>query len=148
MILQQLRSAAFFVSNLVTGSIYLFIAWRWHGQALFADATAPRAWALAILVYIPVQVVTRLAVFLAVLAAYKLRGGQDDPSLEDEMDKAIDARMTRVLLNVVLLGLLAGLGAVAAGLPTYWLFVGIGAGIWLGAVVGDALMLIMYRRGL
>lgn len=148
MILQQLRSAAFFITNLVTGSAYLFIAWRWQGQALFAEATAPRAWALAILAYIPVQVVTRLAVFLAVLAAYKLRGGEDDPALEDEMDKAIDARMTRVLLNVVLLGLLAGLAAVAAGLPTFWLFFGIGAGIWLGAVLGDALMLIMYRRGL
>lgn len=148
MSLQQIRSAAFFVANLATGTAYLFIVWRWHGPALFVEATAPIVWAQSILAYIPVQVITRLAVFVAVLAAYKLRGGEDDPSLEDEMDKAIDARMTRVILNVVLLGLLAGLGAVAAGLPMYWLFCAIGAGSWLGAVLGDALMLFLYRRGL
>jgi len=148
MSLQQVRSIAFFACTIVVSLAYPLAVWVQTGSALFAASAPVHAWALPILLYIPVQVTARFLVFIGVLVLFKVRGDRDDPSLEDEMDKAIDFRMTRVLLNTVLLGILAGLLALAMGLPAWSLTAGLAAGIWLGSILGDAVALFLYQRGL
>jgi hypothetical protein len=147
MSLQQIRSIAFLVTTVLVSVVYVVLAWSWYGDALARSPEDRAMWAGVILVYVPVQVVARLLVHIVVAVVHAARGAKEPVDLEDEMDKAIDRRITVIVSTVILVCLLAALGTQLVGWPLSALFLTIGGSIMLGGVIGDLTMVVLYRRG-
>lgn len=148
MTVQEFRSLVFLLVNGTSSLVYLGLVWSWHGSLLFGPSSPGALWAQVILFWIPVQVLTRLLAMVLVIIVQKIRGEGESPDLEDELDKTIDKKVSAIMFNIILLGLLAGLVTQALGLPPMFLFSAIGGALVLGALVGDFLMLRLYQRGL
>jgi hypothetical protein len=155
MTVQQMRSIAYLIGNVLVSAIYVAMVWsRLAGQPA-VDPDDRAWWALAILIFIGVQIVARilLAIIVAILAAIAsaiANGGEakvEAVDLEDEMDKAINRKSSLLTYHCLMLGLVAGIVTQALGWPVMGLFLAIGTGMIVAGVVGDLANLVFYRRG-
>ena len=144
---QEKRSLVFLSLNTLATLVYVLVVMGLSG--LFAGGTGPALswWAVAILVYVPVQIVLRVAVMIVFAASIAATGSQDNVELEDELDKLIDLKASRIcgIISLPVIG--AGLFCLVFGGPALALVWSIGLAMVAGGLAGDLASLLMYRRG-
>ncbi len=144
---QEKRGIVFLAGNVVLTSLYLVcIALNWHDRMVQVPADLA-FWAIAALVYVPLQVAIRLVTVITFAVVHHVTANAEPVDLEDEMDKLIDLKATSLSYGLFMAGVLAGLACLAFGMPAQTLVIVIGAAMIVAGLAGDLAQLIMYRRG-
>jgi hypothetical protein len=144
---QEKRGIVFLAGNVILTSLYLvFMALNWHDRMVQVSADLA-FWAIAALVYVPLQVAIRLVTVITFAVVHHVTANAEPVDLEDEMDKLIDLKATSLSYGLFMAGVLVGLACLAFGLPAQALVIAIGAAMIVSGLAGDLAQLIMYRRG-
>jgi hypothetical protein len=148
MTIQEKRSIGFIVSNVLVSACYALYLGLVYRDRFAVAPDDPKLWATVILIYVPLQVLARLLVVIALAVANELAGAGERADLEDEMDKLIDLKSTNFSYYIFGAGILLALGSLALGMSLALFFAILGGGMVLAGLVGDLALLVMYRRGL
>lgn len=109
-------------------------------------------WALVIVTIIIVNIIANILanIFLAILHAIKTQRAEEPPAsefIEDERDKLISLKGTRVSYITFSLGVLAAMLSFALGQPPLVMFSLLILSSILAEIFGDISQMIYYRRG-
>jgi hypothetical protein len=144
---QEKRGIVYLVSNLLVSTFYVLYIAITYQAALALHPDDRVFWAAAILIFIPVQVFVRLLVIIVFAIVHKIVANEESVEVEDELDKLIDLKATRIFYGVFMFGLMLTLLGQALGMPLWALFGGISASIVVSGLTGDLVQFIFYRRG-
>lgn len=140
----------------VTGGVIIFgvyfamVVARLGGLApeLTQDAeTMLRFWATAVLVYIPITVVLRIVLMIVFTIVYRIAAGEEPPSFDDERDKLIELKVTRVSQAIFGLGFITSMVPIVMGMSVTVMFVTIMISGVVAEVTGEVARILMYHRG-
>ncbi len=109
--------------------------------------TLLRFWAAATLVFIPVSVVARIVIMILFAIIYRMVTGQDLPTFEDERDKLIELKSTRVSQAIFVLVFVLSMVPVVTGYTVTVMFLTLLLGGFFAELVGEIGRISMYRRG-
>ena len=145
---QEIRSIVYLASTLAASALYaLTIRIAYPNQ--LSQASDDRVfWAAVILIFIPVLIVFRIVVTIIFAIIHKIRTDEDTVNQEDELDKLIDLKATRVFYNVFMAGVVLALLGQALGLPLSGFFLMLGGAIVAAGLTLDLTQLFFYRRGI
>ena len=145
---QEMRSIVYLASTAVASALYaLTIRMAYPNQV--SQASNDRVfWAAVILIFIPVLIVFRIVVTIIFAIIHKIRTDEDTVNQEDELDKLIDLKATRVFYNVFMAGVVLALLGQALGLPLSGFFLMLGGAIVAAGLTLDLTQLFFYRRGI
>ncbi len=144
---QEKRGIVFLASNVAVTALYFLFMWlNWHDRIVQVPADLV-FWAIAALVYVPLQVAIRLVTVIVFAVVHHVTANAEPVDLEDEMDKLIDLKATSLSYGLFMAGVLVGLACLAFGMPGHALVIAIGAAMIVSGLVGDVAQLVMYRRG-
>lgn len=144
---QETRSIVYLASTVVASALYaLYIGSTYAGQV--AQAPDDRVfWATVILIFIPVLIVFRIIVTIIFAILHKIRTDEDTVYQEDELDRLIDLKATRMFYNVLMAGVVLALLGQVLGLPLSGFFLMLGGAIVVAGLTLDLTQLFFYRRG-
>jgi hypothetical protein len=145
---QETRSMAYLASTVVASALYaLCIQITYPNQV--TQASDDRVfWAAVILIFVPVLIIFRIVVSIIFAIMHKIRTDEDTVYQEDELDRLIGLKATRMFYNVFMVGVgLALLGQVL-GLPLHGFFLMLGGAIVVAGLTLDLTQLFFYRRGI
>jgi hypothetical protein len=144
---QEKRSLASIFSLLLSTSLYgTYILQRYQA----GGAEGPNAlsfWAAAILILVPVQIVSVIIVQIvfAILDAIATR--EEAPMIEDELDRLIDLKSTRNSSYVFGVGFLLSMGVVVIGMPPMAMFIMLAGSMIVAELIWELSHLYFYRVG-
>lgn len=145
---QEKRGVAFLLSNVAVTALYCLFIWLMWPDKFTLQSDDFAFWARAILGIMPVHIVVRILIMFGFAVSHHLHPNGDSVDLEDEFDKLIDLKSTRLSQNVFLVGVLIGLACLAFGLPVQSLVFALVFSIPISGLSGDLCTLILYRRGI
>ena len=135
----------------LTGTIIIFAIYYTSVMKLFhklPEAEPNLAfWGRAVLILIPVLVVPKIVIHLLFNIINHIATKEEEPGTMDEMDKLIDLKATRNFYHVFMMGFLAAMGLLAAGMTTATAFQTLLFSIIGAGIVMDISQLCFYRRG-
>ncbi len=144
---QEKRGVAFLISNVAVTALYCLVLWLNWQDKFTLHASDLKFWASALLGIMPVHIVVRILIMIAFAVSQHVHPNGDSVDLEDELDKLIDLKSSRLSQNVFLAGVLIGLACLAFGLPAQSLLFALVFSIPISGLCGDLYTLILYRRG-
>ena len=118
------------------------------GVALAASARANGAMGLGLEVFRVDAWWAYVVVTIIFAIIHKIRTDEDTVNQEDELDKLIDLKATRVFYNVFMAGVVLALLGQALGLPLSGFFLMLGGAIVAAGLTLDLTQLFFYRRGI
>ncbi len=135
-----------FTSVLVTVSysVYLYVRYLAGGGEF---ANAPRFWANAFLIFIPISIVANILVTIAFTIHYRLTAHEEEPAITDERDKLIELKGSRIALYIFSIGVVLAMVTLAVGMPISVMFITIIYSGLLSSLVDELTQFILYRRG-
>lgn len=127
---------------------FLIRLFQMSQNATFTAANVFRLWTIVIVLATVVSIVAILLTHLLPLIIQSIKTGEEKPEfddLEDERDRLIDLRGTKVTHNVSSLGAFVAMLVFVLGHPplvmfTLLIFFGV-----LGQIIGDIVRLLLYR---
>ena len=144
---QEKRGILYIISNAVVSTLYFLYVLMVAQPSLPQRLDDKTNWAIVILAYILLLIVVRIVVVIIFAIVHKIQTNEDTVEIEDELDKLIDLKATRIFYGFFMAGLILSIGSQAIGWPLWVLFAGIGATIAVSGLIGDLVQLIYYRRG-
>lgn len=145
---QETRSIMYLASTLAASALYaLSVRIAYPGQV--TQAPDDRVfWAAVILCFIPVLIIFRIVVTIIFAILHKIRTDEDTVAQEDELDKLIGLKATRIFYNVFMVGVVLALLGQVLGLPLSGFFLMLGGAIVAAGLTLDLTQLFFYRRGI
>lgn len=129
---------------IVLGIYYWSVFERFEAQELTTEEQL-QFWAKAILIAIPVSIVTKIAVMIIFVITNYIITREKLPGFEDERDKLIELKSTRNSYFIFGMGFVVSLVVLAFGYPPKYMFIAlIFAGI--GSEIFDNLSKFYYHR--
>ncbi len=105
-------------------------------------------WSKFLLIMIPVQIVSHIVIHILLgIARGMANGGKMMEETEDEFDKIIDLKASRVSMFLFALGFIAGLGYLAAGYGVTSFFITVVIAGMISEILEAFARVYMYRRG-
>jgi hypothetical protein len=142
------KSIATLISNTLIFGSYCWYIYSTQLNGNPAAFESQSFWAKAILILIPVSIVSRIIISIVGAIVYRITTGENVPSIMDERDKLIELRSIRNAHYTFVLGFLLGMITIVLKMPVYMFFVCvIGVG-FLSEVVAVATQLYLYRKGI
>jgi hypothetical protein len=129
---------------------YLFRIFQMVQGGSFNSTNVFRLWGIVIVMAIVVTIIATILTHIGSAIFQVIKTGQEDPKIEDiedERDKIIDLRGTKVTYLVSSIGVFLSMLTLALGQPalvmfTLLIFFGVAA-----QIIGDISRLYLYRRG-
>jgi len=145
---QELRIATGSVTNTVIFIVFLIIIIGLYQDGRFDGDGAGRLVGQSVLILIGAQIVGNIVVaILTAISRAIITGEEEEPDITDERDKLIELRalrLTFILFGVAFVGTAVAL-SLGAALFTAFLMIIIAFAV--SDLVGNALRLVLYRRG-
>lgn len=141
------------IASLVAGlliNIYVILKL----QNMFAEGRldgpdAAMIWARAMLWVIPIGIITVILCIILFSIVFAIIEGEGNPSfVVDERDKAIEVFGMRFTMVATSIGFIGGLIALAMGVTTLYVFIGMFFAFSIGDMTGNFAKLIRYRTGM
>ena len=104
-------------------------------------------WGSVILILIGVLIVFQIVIHIIFSIINKIVTDEDAVSFNDELDKLIDLKSSRVAYWIFILAFVSGLFTLVGGQPLWVLFTVTSFGMVLSGIAGDVVKLVLYRRG-
>jgi hypothetical protein len=145
---QEKRGIVFLASNAVVSALYALYIVSGFRSNLAQAADTPASWAAMILIFIAVQILVRIVVTIIFAIIHKIRTDEDSVDREDELDKLIGLKASRIFGDLFMAGVALALLGQVLGLPLSGLFLMIGATVLISGLSLDLCQLILYRRGI
>jgi hypothetical protein len=144
---QEKRGIVFLASNALVSALYALSVIRGFRSSPAQAADTPASWAAVILIFIALQIAVRIVVTIIFAIIHKIRTDEDSVDREDELDKLIGLKASRIFGDVFMAGVALALLGQVLGLPLSGLFLMIGATVLVSGLSLDLCQLILYRRG-
>ena len=144
---QEKRAIASLISTTLVSGFYFAEVYRRYSEGVFAAGVDFRFWAAAILIFIPVQVVAKIILYILAVVVQAAVTRKEEPDITDEMDNLIDLKATRNFCFVFMAGFLLAMGALVLSLPPVVMFVIFTLAMVVGGVILDLSQIYYYRRG-
>lgn len=144
---QEKRAIASLITSTLVSCFYFAEVYRRYNEGAFATGEEFRFWALAILIFIPLQVVAKIVVYILAVIVKAAVTRKEERDITDEMDDLIDLKATRNFCLVFMAGFLLAMGALVLYLPPVVMFVVFTLAMVAGGVVIDLSPIYYYRRG-
>jgi hypothetical protein len=105
-------------------------------------------WASVILIFVPVQIITRIIIHIISAIITKIIDNKEEiPEKSDEMDKLIDLKSTRNSSGILGIGILSAMGLLLLDMPLVVMFYVILSSMFIAGIVTDVSMFYFYRKG-
>ena len=108
---QENRAIASLIGSTLVSGFYFAEVYRRFSEGAFPAGEEFRFWALAILLFIPAQVVAKIVVYVLAVIVKAAVTRKEEKDITDEMDALIDLKSTRNFCLVFMAGFLLAMGA-------------------------------------
>lgn len=147
MFFQEKRALASLIGTTIVSVLYfVYIMQRYEADHLGA-ATDFSFWGAAILIFIPVSVVFKIAIHIIFIIINTVTTQEQEPSITDEFDKQVELKALQNFCLVFMAGFLLAMALVAFGLPTVVMFIVLLLAMFVAGIILDASEFYFYRRG-
>lgn len=144
---QEKKNIVSLISTFLIFGSYCLYVFGLQREEQFASVNELSFWASVILILIPVSIAAKIVISIVFTIIYRSASGEKEPSFMDELDKLIDLKATRNAHYVFVLGFLLAMGALAADLPPYVMFLTLMSFGFLSEVTAVLTQLYLYRKG-
>jgi len=144
---QEKKSIVSVFITLVIATIYSLIVFQKFGNLDPASANIFKFWATVLLIIIPVEMISKIIMYIIVSIIHKITTNEDGPDFMDERDKLIELKSTRNASVVFGLGFLLALGSQVIGNPPYTLFIIMLFTVFVADIFTEISQFLYYRRG-
>ncbi|MCL4255525.1 MAG: hypothetical protein KJ043_17335 [Anaerolineae bacterium] len=144
---RERENLVYLVSNIVVSTGYfLYIAQRY--VALGLDPSDDLSfWGSAILVLVPVFVVTRIIIRIIFSIINAIITQEEEPDFLDEFDNLIELKSTQLFYHVFMFGFFISIITLVLDMPPFVMFNILMLTIIIAGIVGDMARILFYRRG-
>lgn len=144
---RERENFVYLISNIVVSTGYfLYIAQRY--VALGLDPSNDFSfWGSAILVIVPVFVVTRIIIRIIFSIINVIVTQREEPDFLDEFDKIVELKATQNFYHVFMFGFFVSIFTLVLNMPPFVMFNILMLTIIIAGIVGDISRLLFYRRG-
>ncbi len=147
MFYQERREGVYLISNILVSVVYLgFVLQQYQALGLTSDNDI-RFWGASILIFIPVQIVTRILIHIIFSIMNTVVTKEEEPTIMDEFDKRIELKSALNFYHTFMFGFVMAMVAVALNQPTSVMFFILMITIVIAGFVGDISQLYYYRKG-
>jgi hypothetical protein len=134
------------------GTVLIFVLYALYAyQKYFAGSPELlndfKIWGKAFLIFIPVAVIAQIIIHIVFFIINKIITREDIPTFDDERDKLIELKATRVSHWTYGLGFALAMGSQAIGMQPYVLILVMLAGCLLGTLLEALTQIYYYRKG-
>ena len=144
---QEKKSIVSMFSSAVIFGVYCWYVFLKYEQELFGIDPSFRYWGAVILILIPVSIVARIVVLIVFNIINSLATQEIEPSFEDELDKLIESKATRVSHYVFILGFVSAMGVLVLEQSPSVMFVILFFSGFLSEAAGHSMQIYHYRKG-
>lgn len=144
---QEKKNIVSLISTFLIFGSYCLYVFGLQRKEHFASVNELSFWASVILILIPVSIAAKIVITIVFTIVYRTTSGEKEPSFMDELDKLIDLKATRNAHYVFVLGFLLAMGALAAHLPPYVVFLTLLGFGFLSEMTAVVTQLYLYRKG-
>ncbi|QVK20756.1 hypothetical protein KHQ82_10670 [Mycoplasmatota bacterium] len=138
------------VSSIITVIYFIIINTKFQNGA-FDTSNMLRFWAVVILIFIPVSVISRI-IALILFRIYgaisdEVRGEKEDRDVIDERDKLIELKSNKVAQIIFILGFIGALFTLLFNASVSVFFILMLASGFVGELASNIMQIVYYRRG-
>ncbi|XMB67045.1 hypothetical protein RI065_00580 [Mycoplasmatota bacterium zrk1] len=138
------------VSSIITVIYFITINTKYQNGA-FDTSNMLRFWAVVILIFIPVSVISRI-IALILFRIYgaitdEVRGEKEDRDVIDERDKLIELKSNKVAQIIFILGFIGALFTLLFNASVSVFFILMLASGFVGELASNIMQIVYYRRG-
>lgn len=144
---QERRSIIDIVSVLVTNSIYGVVLYSQYIVKRPELLDSLKFWGVVILILIPVSIVSRIITEIIHAIYHGIMTGEEAPVENDERDKLIDLKSSRIAQVTFSIGFMAAMALIAMGQSLTVMFITMLITGVLSEIVDNIAKYIFYTRG-
>lgn len=144
---QEKKSIVSMFSSAIIFGAYCWYVFLKYEQELFGSDMSFRYWGAVILILIPISMAARIVVFILFIIINRLATKEIEPSFEDELDKLIESKATRVSHYVFIVGFILAMGALVLGQPPSLMFILLFFSGFVSEAAGISTQFYLYRKG-
>jgi hypothetical protein len=144
---QEKKSIVSMFSSAIIFGAYCWYVFLRYQDELFGSEVNYRFWGAVILILIPVSIAAKIVVSIVFIMLNRMATKEIEPSFEDELDKLIESKATRVSHYVFVFGFILAMGALVLEQPISVMFVILFFAGYLSEATGLGTQLYLYRRG-
>lgn len=139
------------LSNIFITGIYAFIVYQRYLNGISDSTDVFKFWAITILVFIPISVVSRIiiiVIFLIISSVIQTAKGDeiDFEEFTDERDKLIELKATKISLIVFSLGFILALVTQVTGMSNHMFFITLVVFGFLSETISDLVSIVYYKN--
>lgn len=142
---QEKRSIFFLISTIITSAIYILIVFLKYDIGSLTDDY--KFWAIVILIYIPIQIVTRIIIYIIFAIIIKVVDNEDVSEINDEMDKLIELKSTKNSFSVFGIGFLLSMASLVIEMPPTVMLNILLFTMFASGIISDVSAIYFYRKG-
>ena len=147
MSIQEKRTLWSFISTTIGFIGYYYYVYQLYLDQSLNTIEEMKFWAAAILIFIPVQIVVKIIVFILVVVFSAGKSGEFEECFSDELDKLVESKASRIFSHIFLFGFLIALGSLLMNMSVFVMFTIIFFSMGVGGMIMDIAQFIYYRRG-
>jgi hypothetical protein len=144
----QIRKATISLISdfIIFGGYYLIVYSRYQSGGLFTTEQEFKFWASAILIFIPVIIISKILFYILYAIVKAIATQEKDRMISDELDKLIELKASKYSSTAFSMGFMLGMVALLLGWPTLVMFNIFLLSMFACMLVDDLSQLILYRR--
>ena len=143
----QIRKASIsLVSDLFIFGIYYLLVFSRYQARTFTTEEEFKFWASAILIFIPVIIVSKIVFYIIYAIVKHIATNEKDRMISDELDKLIELKASKYSSMAFSMGFMSGMVALLLGASTLVMFNIFLLSMFACMLVDDLSQLILYRK--
>lgn len=104
-------------------------------------------WGKAFIILIPVAIVAQIIIHIVFAIINKMVTNEDIPTIDDERDKIIELKSTRISHWIFILGFMLAMGSQAIDMKPWVMFVTLISSGFVSSIVSEIARFYFYRKG-
>ena len=145
---QEKNTLVSLATTVLSFAIYCLIVFQKYNDTNFELAEEFKFWAQAILILIPVLIVSQIIAQIVFIIINVIVTGEEAPEIIDEFDKIIDLKSTRNFYHTFMIGFLLSMVAIVFDEPPATMLIIMFSAILVSGVILDLSKFYYYRRGI
>jgi len=141
------QSIVSIIGSVLVIGIYSLYVYRHYTQADIGLLNDFQFWGKSFLYLIPVAIVVQIVIQILFAIANRIVTKEDLPDITDERDRLIELKSIRISHWIFTLGFMLAMGALAAGMKPYVMFLTLITSGFLASLASEIAKIIYYRRG-
>lgn len=145
---QEKRSLVYLFSTIIVSVIYFAYILQRYPDANAESTEIFRFWGTAILIFVPVQVVSKIIIHIIFSIINTVATQEEEPTIVDELDKLVALKATRNFYHVFMLGFMLSMALLAFNLLPDAMFICLSISVVVASTTLDLSEFYYYRRGI